>query len=218
MTKRAAILPAGFLGFSAHAQPTAGKTIEGYWQDTARRILFSRDAPPSYVYGKWGTLDQQQTYPSAKRIRRSGAGFEVDDLLYDDEERVQVLSASEDSIESVHHRCGLKKEELLCAWRTTCPKQGLVWEGEQRYARRAACERTASPRGAGHSRRLPLVPRTHLAEHGEQRQVVDRLQNAAHDEGRRHSTHSEHRAGERGAECRSKAARHGSEACRRRSL
>jgi hypothetical protein len=150
MTNLAAILLAAFFGVSAHAQSKEGKTIEGYWQDTARRILFSHDAPPSYVYGRWSTLDQQQTYPSAKMIRRSGTGFELRDLLYDDEEAIEVLKASDEAIEftrtsrwsgcSVHHRCGLEQDELLCSLRTTCPKHGLVWQGEERYARRAACE------------------------------------------------------------------------------
>jgi len=32
-------------------QPDGRKTIEGYWQDTARRILFARGASPGYAYG-----------------------------------------------------------------------------------------------------------------------------------------------------------------------
>src|SRR5687768_1036455 len=99
MTKLAAILLACVFSFPAHAQSTAGKTIEGYWQDTARRILFSADAPPSYVYGRWTALDQQQTYPAAKQIRRAGNRFELADLLYDDEEVIEVIKASNDSIE-----------------------------------------------------------------------------------------------------------------------
>lgn len=59
------------------AAPGGGRSIEGYWQDTARRILFSRDAPPDYVYGAWSPLDQGQTYPSAKEIRRSGSTYEL---------------------------------------------------------------------------------------------------------------------------------------------
>jgi hypothetical protein len=166
MTKLAAIFLACLFSLSANAQSTGGKTIEGYWQDTARRILFSRDAPPSYVYGRWTTLDQQQTYPSAKRIRRSGAGFELEDLLYDDEEVVQVLNASDHGIEftrtnrwsgcSAHHRCGLNQDELLCSLRTTCSKQGLIWQGEERYARRGACERQQFRREA---QGIPVVCR-----------------------------------------------------------
>jgi hypothetical protein len=157
MFKLATIFLAASLGFSAHAQSTIGKTIEGYWQDTARRILFSRDAPPGYVYGQWTTLDQKQTYPSAKQIRHSGSGFEVVELLYDNEEALKVLSASDSSIEftrtnkgagcSVHHQCGLDQDQLLCSLRTSCA-DGLVWRGEERYERRVSCERTQSRREA----------------------------------------------------------------------
>src|SRR5258706_9125837 len=30
-----------------------GDSIEGYWQDSERRILFSKQAPPGYEYGHW---------------------------------------------------------------------------------------------------------------------------------------------------------------------
>jgi hypothetical protein len=144
----------GFLAtLTAFAQPGAGKTIEGYWQDTARRILFSRDTPPGYAYGQWTALDQKQTYPTAKHIRRLHGGFEVVDLLYDDEEAVKVLNASDSSIEftrtnrrsgcSVHHQCGQDQDQLVCSLRTWCA-EALVWQGEERYARRASCERTQS--------------------------------------------------------------------------
>ena len=36
----------------ASTEQAGQKTIEGYWQDTARRILFARDAPVSYEYGR----------------------------------------------------------------------------------------------------------------------------------------------------------------------
>ena len=154
MLKLAAALLASALGCSAHAQSTTGKTIEGYWQDTARRILFSRDAPPGYKYGEWAALDQKQTYPSAKHIRRSGSGFELVDLLYDEQEAIQVLKALDRDIEftrtnrwsgcSVHHRCGVDGDQMLCALRTSCPGKDLVWQGEERYERRASCERTQS--------------------------------------------------------------------------
>jgi len=157
MVKFSAALLASALGCSAYAQSTPGKTIEGYWQDTARRILFSRDAPPGYKYGEWTALDQKQTYPTAKQIRRSGTGFEVVDLLYDDEEALKVLSASDTSIEftrtnrltgcSVHHQCGMDQDRLLCSLKTACADR-LVWQGEERYERRASCERTQSRREA----------------------------------------------------------------------
>src|SRR6266496_5899214 len=92
-------------------------TVEGYWQDTERRILFSRDAPPGYVYGRWTALDQAQTYPSAKQIRKSGSGFEVIDLLYDDEEVIKISRSGDRSIEftrtntwsgcAARHKCEL---------------------------------------------------------------------------------------------------------------
>ena len=157
MTKPAAILLACLFGSSVHAQSPAGKTIEGYWQDTARRILFSRDAPPGYEYGQWTALDQKQTYPSAKRISRAGAGFDLVDLLYDEQEAIKVLKASDSAIEftrtnrwsgcSVLHRCDVDGDQLLCALRTTCPEKNverLVWQGEERYERRVSCERTQS--------------------------------------------------------------------------
>src|SRR5258708_4903279 len=40
------------------AGAAGAQSIEGYWQDTERRILFSRDAPAGYVYGRWTALDQ----------------------------------------------------------------------------------------------------------------------------------------------------------------
>jgi hypothetical protein len=158
MFKLATVFLASALGCFAHAQPTTGKTIEGFWQDTARRILFSGSAPPGYKYGQWTALDQQQTYPSAKQIRRSGSGFELVDLLYDEQEAINVLKASDTAIEftrtsrwsgcSAYHRCGLEGErQLLCSIETKCPQavgERTVWQGEERYERRASCERTQS--------------------------------------------------------------------------
>jgi len=135
------------------AQPA--DTIEGYWQDTERRILYSPDAPPGYVFGHWTELDQQQTYPSAKLIRRSGAGYELVDLLYDDEEQIKVIHAGEKRIDflrtnrlsgcATSHACALDKpDRLSCALETRCTQAGseqVLWRGEERYARRVACER-----------------------------------------------------------------------------
>src|SRR5947208_16711310 len=90
---------AGLLLLTFLACTAAAQTVEGYWQDTERRILFSRDAPPGYVYGRWTALDQAQTYPAAKQIRKSGSGLEVVDLLYDDEEVVKVGRSSDQGIE-----------------------------------------------------------------------------------------------------------------------
>ena len=159
MIRFTAILLASVPGLAAHAQSPSGKTIEGYWQDTARRILFSASAPPGYKYGQWTLLDRAQTYPSAKQIRRSGSGFDLVELLYDEQEAVRVLKASDSRIEftrtnrwsgcSVHHQCGLEGEGLLCALQTSCADR-LVWQGEERYERRASCERTqARPEAQG---------------------------------------------------------------------
>src|SRR5437588_8439366 len=167
MRALAAIGLVGLFALSAYAQGPAGKTIEGYWQDEARRILFDKDAPADYVYGRWTLLDQQQTYPTAKHIRRSAESFDVVDLLYDNEEVIRVLRASDQNIEftrtsnwtkcTVHHHCGLEGDQLLCALRTLCPEQGaeqLVWRGEERYVRRASCEKDVKPRAqAGAHRR-----------------------------------------------------------------
>jgi hypothetical protein len=154
MTRSAALVLACLFAFSTHAQPPASqKTIEGYWQDTERRILFSSNAPPGYKYGQWTVLDQEQTYPSAKHISRSDAGFDLVDLLYDEQEAVKVLRASDSDIEftrtsrwsgcSVHHQCGLDRDQLLCSLKTSCADR-IVWQGEERYERRASCERTQS--------------------------------------------------------------------------
>jgi hypothetical protein len=153
MSKLAAFLLACLFGLSVHAQSPAGKTIEGFWQDTARRILFSRDAPPGYAYGQWVTLDPKQTYPSAKHISRAGTGFDLVDLLYDNQEAVKVIQASDSAIEftrtnrwsgcSVLHKCGLDHDQLQCSLQTSCAGR-LVWQGEERYERRVSCERTQS--------------------------------------------------------------------------
>jgi hypothetical protein len=158
MTRPAVLLFLTLFTLPSHAQPPGGaKTIEGYWQDTARRILFSRNAPPGYVYGQWTALDQAQTYPSAKHVRRSASGFELADLLYDEQEAIKISRASDRSIDftrtnrsstcTVEHRCDVDGDQMLCRLRTMCPEkdiQALLWEGEERYARRASCERTQS--------------------------------------------------------------------------
>jgi len=145
------------LGAAAFYLPAAAQSgsIEGYWQDSARRILFSADAPPDYVYGGWTELDPAQTYPSAKEIRHVASGYELIDLLYDDEERISVQGGDERHIDFVRtnrlsgcatrHACELIKDDgLLCALETRCSKAGaeqVVWRGEERYARRSLCER-----------------------------------------------------------------------------
>jgi hypothetical protein len=175
MTKLRLLFVLLALAPAAHAQisPGAGapadraqdgrKTIESFWQDTARRILFARGAPASYVYGGWTSLDPQQTYPSAKQIRRSGAGFELVDLLYDDSEHtIRITSAKDDGIEFVRamkfpacemrHKCRLEGEQLFCSLENICREGGrdvLDWRGEERYARRALCERDGRRQAQG---------------------------------------------------------------------
>jgi len=137
----------------------AAQTIEGYWQDTERRILFSADAPPGYEYGRWTVLDQKQTYPTAKHFRKSADGYSVVDLLYDDEEVLKVGRASEKSIEFTRtntwsrcvaqHACAMTgSNQLSCAIETSCGGK-TVWRGEERYARRASCERVEIRRAQG---------------------------------------------------------------------
>lgn len=140
-----------------------GDGIEGYWQDTARRILYSRDAPPGYAYGTWNQLDPGQTYPSAKLIRRLGSKYELVDLLYDDKEHtIRVVGASATGIEfirtlsfpacSMHHLCRVDGDELFCVLENTCEERGrsvVDWRGEERYARRALCERDGRRQAQG---------------------------------------------------------------------
>ena len=154
MTKLAAGLLLSVAALSAH-----GQSIEGFWQDTGRRILFAADAPPGFVYGRWTALDPNQTYPTAKQIRKGANGVEVIDLLYDDEEVLTVRGADEKTIEfarastwskcSVLHRCGLQgANEMLCSLERSCDQQ-VVWRGEERYARRESCERVEVRRAQG---------------------------------------------------------------------
>ncbi|HUQ73719.1 MAG TPA: hypothetical protein VM183_03260, partial [Burkholderiales bacterium] len=135
------------------------QSIEGYWQDTERRILFSSDAPPGYVYGRWTALDQQQTYPSAKYI----GDAKVVDLLYDTEEVINVGRTDQRMIEftrtntwsrcEARHKCALEgPNQMLCALETSCPVAGaeqVVWRGEERYARRESCERVDKRQAQG---------------------------------------------------------------------
>jgi hypothetical protein len=141
-----------------HAQ-----SLEGFWQDIARRILFDRSAPPAYAFGKWTEIDQDQTYPAAKEIRRSGSALEVVDLNYDDANyEVKTYRAADDSVAFVrttkwngcamHHRCRLEGAEMACSLVSVCPHEGknvVDWRGEERYARRASCERDGKAQAQG---------------------------------------------------------------------
>jgi hypothetical protein len=157
------LIAVGFLATAPNfAQAADGKTIEGFWQDSARRILFARNAPSGYAYGGWTVLDSQQTYPSAKQIQRSASTFQLVDLLYDHEEVIRVVAASEKSIDFtrsstwsgcvMHHKCSLQSGELFCALENVCREQGvdvLDWRGEERYVRRTSCERTDGRQAQG---------------------------------------------------------------------
>lgn len=147
---------------SEQPKPVTARTIEGYWQDMARRITFAREAPPTYVYGGWTNLDPEQTYPSAKQIRKSGGTFELVDLLYDDDYAIKIVRASSDGIEfvrsmkssacAIHHRCRLDGEALYCSLENICQEAGrpvLDWRSEERYARRVVCERDGRPQAQG---------------------------------------------------------------------
>jgi hypothetical protein len=51
------------------------------------------------------------------------------------------------------HACELEKpDQMLCALETRCPQAGrekMVWRGEERYQRRASCERDGKRQAQG---------------------------------------------------------------------
>ena len=144
---------------NAHAQT---QTIEGFWQDIAGRTLYKRDVAPTATYGTWQPRDIGLPYFDTKRIRRTAAGYELTDLRYGDDYQIRVIQARDDGIEFVrapawsacrmHHRCQQKGDEMLCALEQLCSEAGkdvLDWRGEERYARRAHCERTSVEQALG---------------------------------------------------------------------
>jgi len=150
------LLPLFVLAVCGTAYPQGAKpTLEGYWQDTARRILYARGAPASYAYSEWTALDPTQTYPAAKRVQRGDGGWKVIDLNFDDADySVRTVGGSDTHLEFVrtvkwtgcamHHRCVLQGEEMVCALDNLCPLNGesvLDWRGEERYVRRMSRER-----------------------------------------------------------------------------
>jgi hypothetical protein len=139
----------------SNPQAQTTQTIEGYWQDIAGRTTFKRNAAPPTVYGSWHARELEATYPQAKLIRKSGAGFDLSDLNYDEKDySVKVLQSEPSRITFVRkanwsacrteHDCRLDGKELYCSMRTFCEEEGkdvLDWTGDERYVRRAHCER-----------------------------------------------------------------------------
>lgn len=131
------------------------QTIEGFWQDIAGRTTFKRDVSPSSVYGSWHDRELDATYPQAKLIRKTVAGFDLVDLNYDEKDySVRVLDSDVSRIAFVRkanwstcrtqHDCRLNGNELSCSMQTICQEAGkdvLDWRGDERYVRRAHCER-----------------------------------------------------------------------------
>ena len=137
------------------ATPRAQQTIEGYWQDVAGRTTFQRNVSPSSTYGDWNERELDATYPQAKLIRRSAAGFDLADMNYDEKDySVRVLRSEPERIAFVRkanwsacrmeHDCRLDGKELFCAMQSVCAENGrdvVDWRGDERYVRRQHCER-----------------------------------------------------------------------------
>src|SRR5262245_7260947 len=137
-------------------------SIEGYWQDAERRVLFTRNAPSSATYGKWAALDPQQTYPLAKHVRRTASGYDVIDLNYDSNYSIRVLESTDSRIAftrssnreacRMHHDCRLEGSGMFCSLENKCQEAGaevLDWRGEERYVRRVRCERVGRTEAQG---------------------------------------------------------------------
>lgn len=131
------------------------QTIEGFWQDIAGRTTFKRDVSPAAVYGSWHDRELDATYPQAKLIRKTAAGFDLVDLNYDEKDySIEVLASDPFRIAFVRkanwstcrteHDCRLTGNELACSMQTLCQEAGkdvLDWQGDERYVRRAHCAR-----------------------------------------------------------------------------
>ncbi|MGH2359114.1 MAG: hypothetical protein ACRDGM_01020 [bacterium] len=130
------------------------QTIEGFWQDIAGRTTFQRNVSPASVYGSWHDRALDATYPQAKLIRKTGAGFDLADLNYEEKEySIRVLQSDASRIAFVRkaswsacrteHDCRLDGNELSCSLQTLCQEAGkdvLDWQGDERYVRRTQCE------------------------------------------------------------------------------
>ena len=140
---------------AAQAQSLVGKSIEGFWQDIAGRIVFKHNATAADKYGDWYPRALDTTYPQAKLIQRTGSTYSIVDLNYDDKEYVvKVLRADASHMDYVresasppcrmNHACRLSGDEMLCELEYVCQAQGkdfVDWRGEERYIRRKSCER-----------------------------------------------------------------------------
>jgi hypothetical protein len=141
--------------FVSNLQGQTSQTIDGFWQDIAGRTTFKRNASPNSVYGGWNDRDLDATYPHAKLIGKSGSGFDLTDLNYDEKEysvrvmqsdasRIAFVRTANWSVCRTEHDCRLEGNELSCSMRTICQEAGkdvLDWAGDERYIRRAHCER-----------------------------------------------------------------------------
>jgi hypothetical protein len=147
------LVPVVLMLFSTAVQ--SQQTIEGYWQDVAGRTTFKRGVLPTETYGAWNERELDATYPQAKQIRKSAAGFELTDLNYDEKEySLRVLRSEPSRIAFVRkagwsacrteHDCRLDGSELFCSMQTICEESGrdvVDWRGDERYVRRTTCER-----------------------------------------------------------------------------
>jgi hypothetical protein len=152
-----------FLLCPALSQAQPAQTIEGFWQDIAGRTTFKRNVSPSAVYGGWNERELDATYPQAKQIRKSPDGFNLADLNYDEKEySLRVLNSDESRITffrkaswsacRMEHDCRLDGKELFCSMQTVCQEAGkdvLDWRGDERYVRRAHCERDGRAQAQG---------------------------------------------------------------------
>ena len=64
--KNAGLLLASLIAGLAPARPHDDR-IEAIGRTPSARILYSADAPPGYVFGRWTVLDQNQTL--GRRLR-----------------------------------------------------------------------------------------------------------------------------------------------------
>jgi hypothetical protein len=140
----------------------AFQPIEGYWQDVLGRTLYKRNASPADSYGEWQARDIGLPYFDSKHIRRVATTYELTDLRYSDDYAIKILDTGHDRIEflrtpawsacRMHHLCQAKGDEMLCSLKRICREgdmDALDWQGEERYARRAHCERTSIEQALG---------------------------------------------------------------------